>query len=135
MILQNRTHVKTDHLITKDKMQDHKNPKKLNLLKGALVFSDSLTTVSPTYAEEIQGEEGFGLDPLLVENKGKLRGILNGIDTSYWNPETDPFLEQNYQTDGINLDEVIKAKTENGSPKHVVLKNFLAYQKYQVFTL
>jgi starch synthase len=108
-----RLGLKTDHLITKDKMQDHKNPKKLNLLKGALVFSDSLTTVSPTYAEEIQGKEGFGLDPLLVENKGKLRGILNGIDTSYWNPETDPFLEQNYQTDGINLDEVIKAKTEN----------------------
>lgn len=108
-----RLGLKTDHLITKDKMQDHKNPEKLNLLKGALVFSDSLTTVSPTYAKEIQGKEGFGLDPLLVENKGKLRGILNGIDTSYWNPETDPLLEQNYQTDGIDLDEVIEAKTAN----------------------
>ncbi len=108
-----RLGLKTEYLITKDKMQDHKNPKKINLLKGALVFSDSLTTVSPTYAKEIQGKEGFGLDPLLIENKGKLRGILNGIDTSYWNPETDPLLEQNYQTDGIDLDEVIKAKTVN----------------------
>lgn len=108
-----RLGLKTGHLITKDKMQDHKNPKKLNLLKGALVYSDSLTTVSPTYAKEIQGKEGFGLDSLLVENKGKLRGILNGIDTSYWNPETDPLLEENYQADGINLDEVIEAKTTN----------------------
>ena len=108
-----RLGLKTDHLLTTDKMQDHKNPKKLNLLKGALVYSDRLTTVSPTYAKEIQGNEGFGLDSLLVEHKGKLRGILNGIDTSYWNPETDPFLEKNYPTDGIDLDEIIEAKTEN----------------------
>ncbi|MCB1110149.1 MAG: glycosyltransferase, partial [Chlamydiia bacterium] len=78
-----------------------------------LVYSDCLTTVSPTYAREIQGKEGFGLESLLIEKKEKLQGILNGIDTSYWNPETDPLLEKNYPTHGNDLKEVLEAKSIN----------------------
>lgn len=108
-----RLGLRTDHLLKVNKMQDHHKPEKLNLLKGGLVYSDRLTTVSPTYAKEIQGEEGFGLGPLIIEKGNKMRGILNGIDTSYWNPEIDPFLAQNYPATGGDLPEVLEAKKEN----------------------
>ena len=65
----------------------------LNLLKGGLVFADAITTVSPTYAEEIQLPAfGNGLDGVLRDLRGKLTGILNGIDTRRWNPATDELL-------------------------------------------
>ncbi|MEM8727492.1 MAG: glycogen synthase [Chlamydiota bacterium] len=101
------------HLLKPDKLQDRSKPEKLNLLKGGLVYSDYLTTVSPTYAKEIQGSEGFGLGSVLKRRREKLQGILNGIDTDYWNPETDPFIEKNYPTDGNDLNEVETAKLEN----------------------
>lgn len=69
----------------------------LNLLKAGIVFADSLTTVSPTYAREIQtSEQGCGLEGALVQRGDVLSGILNGIDTAIWNPQTDPHLAQNY---------------------------------------
>lgn len=69
----------------------------LNLLKGGLVYSDQLATVSPTYAQEVQTQEyGCGLNGLLHTNAHRLTGILNGIDTHEWNPETDPHLPANY---------------------------------------
>jgi len=69
----------------------------LNLLKTGIVFSDYLTTVSPTYAQEIQSVEfGHGLDSVLRERRGRLRGIMNGIDHSIWDPETDPKIAANY---------------------------------------
>jgi starch synthase len=65
----------------------------LNLLKGGLVFADALTTVSPSYAEEIQLPAfGHGLDGVLRAAAGKLTGILNGIDTTTWDPSADRFL-------------------------------------------
>lgn len=108
-----RLGLKTEHLLKKDKMQDTKEPQKLNILKGALIYSDILTTVSPTYAKEIQGKEGFGLESILTEKREKLRGILNGIDTSYWNPTTDPLLEKNYPSDGKDLKSILEAKMVN----------------------
>jgi starch synthase len=64
-----------------------------NCLKGGLVFSDWITTVSPTYSREIRSsEQGFGLDGVLAERKERVTGILNGIDDQEWNPETDPHL-------------------------------------------
>ncbi len=70
---------------------------KLNLLKGGILFSDLVTTVSPSYAEEIQREEfGFGLDGLLRSRADRLVGILNGVDYDEWNPATDPHLKRNY---------------------------------------
>lgn len=65
----------------------------IGFLKAALVFADRITTVSPTYATEIMGEEsGMGLSGLLAGRGDVLSGILNGIDTDVWNPATDPAL-------------------------------------------
>ncbi|QDT49659.1 Glycogen synthase [Symmachiella dynata] len=69
----------------------------LNLLKTGIAFSDYITTVSPTYAQEIQGEaNGAGLDSVLTHCADRLVGILNGVDMSQWNPKIDPHLAQNY---------------------------------------
>jgi starch synthase len=66
-------------------------------IKGGLIWSDELSTVSRRYAEEIQTPEfGFGLDGLLRARRDSLVGILNGVDYSYWNPETDPLIAANY---------------------------------------
>jgi starch synthase len=63
----------------------------INCLKGGLVYADGLTTVSPTYAQEIQTHEfGCGLEGLLARRQNALTGILNGIDVEEWNPKTDP---------------------------------------------
>jgi starch synthase len=75
---------------------------KLSLLKGGIIFADAVTTVSPTYAEEIQTiEGGWGLDGLLRANAHKVSGVLNGIDYSLWNPSTDPFLPATYDRDDL----------------------------------
>jgi starch synthase len=65
----------------------------VGFLKAGLQLSDRITTVSPTYAQEIQqGHAGMGLDGLLRVRAGDLAGILNGIDVEVWNPETDPLI-------------------------------------------
>ncbi|MBI4461517.1 MAG: glycogen synthase GlgA [Acidobacteria bacterium] len=70
---------------------------KVNFLKGGIVFADSLTTVSRKYAQEIQTPEyGHGLDGILRTRSQRVTGILNGVDYSEWNPETDKFLVANY---------------------------------------
>ncbi|XUW99642.1 MAG: glycogen synthase GlgA [Dehalogenimonas sp.] len=70
---------------------------KINFLKSGLVAADRLTTVSPTYALEIQEPGGgFGLEGVLKERSRDLSGILNGIDYTAWNPETDPVIEKNF---------------------------------------
>jgi starch synthase len=69
----------------------------INLLKGALVFADKITTVSPSYAREIiETEQGFGLEGVLRERRSDLVGILNGVDYGEWNPESDPFIAAPY---------------------------------------
>ena len=71
----------------------------ISFLKAGLQFADRITTVSPTYAVEIQGDEGgMGLGGLLRERSRVLSGILNGIDTSVWNPETDPHIAARFST-------------------------------------
>lgn len=64
----------------------------LGFLKGGLALADAITTVSPTYAQEIQAFGGHGLEGLLRHRSGALRGILNGVDRAVWNPATDPSL-------------------------------------------
>ncbi len=72
----------------------------LNLLKTGIVFADRLSTVSPTYAEEIQSEPlGCGLSDVLRHRADVLTGIVNGIDTDHWNPATDAHLAQTYDAD------------------------------------
>jgi starch synthase len=70
---------------------------RLSFLKGGLVFADGITTVSPTYSREIQGEElGCGLDGLLRSRRDVLRGITNGIDVEAWNPMADERIAERY---------------------------------------
>ena len=80
-----------------------------NMLKGGLAYADRITTVSYTYAHEIQTNEyGEHLENHLRYHSGKLRGIVNGIDYGMWNPETDPALAVNY-----GLGNVLDHKMEN----------------------
>ena len=80
-----------------------------NMLKGGLAYADRITTVSHTYAQEIQtAEYGEHLENHLRYHSGKLRGIVNGIDYGMWNPETDPALAVNY-----GLGNVLDRKMEN----------------------
>ena len=73
---------------------------KINFLKGGLVFSDLLTTVSRTYAAEIRTPEfGNGLDGVLEERAADLYGVINGIDYEQWNPAKDPALTRPYSAD------------------------------------
>ena len=70
---------------------------RVNFLKGALIFSDYLTTVSPKYAEEIQTREyGHGLDGVVRNRADRLTGILNGVDYAVWNPEKDKLIAARY---------------------------------------
>ncbi len=69
----------------------------MSFLKGGLHYADRITTVSPTYAREIQREPlGMGLQGLLAHRAPVLTGILNGIDTDAWDPETDPYIAKYY---------------------------------------
>jgi starch synthase len=86
---------------------------RVNFLKGALIFSDYLTTVSPKYAEEIKTVEyGHGLDGVVRNRAARLRGILNGVDYAAWSPERDKMIASRYS-----------AKDMSG--KHICKKNLL----------
>jgi starch synthase len=74
----------------------------IGFLTAGLQFADRITTVSPTYAIEIQEEEqGMGLAGLLRERSADLTGILNGIDISVWNPATDPNIASRFSIDNL----------------------------------
>jgi starch synthase len=75
----------------------------LNLLKGGLIFSDLVTTVSRRYAQEIQTPEfGHGLDGVIRSRADFVVGILNGVDYGEWNPETDRFLAARYSATDLS---------------------------------
>ncbi len=93
-----------DYYFTPDKLESYKDA---NLLKGGLVFADAITTVSDTYAEEIKTEfYGENLDGLLRARSHDLRGIVNGIDTDNFNPETDKFIEYNYNAMNFRKEKI-----------------------------
>lgn len=82
----------------------------LNFLKTGIIFSDAIIAVSPTYASEIQEpENGFGLDGVLRERAYRLYGILNGIDTVSYDPETDPTLYKTFGPGSLNAREINRA--------------------------
>ena len=75
---------------------------KLNFLKGALVYSDFITTVSRKYAQEIQTSEyGFGLEGVLRARSSVVAGILNGVDYKEWSPEKDKLITTKYSPDNL----------------------------------
>src|SRR5208282_2792122 len=70
---------------------------RVNFLKGGILYADAVTTVSERYARDIQTPEfGAGLDAVVREHAGKLKGILNGADYVTWNPATDKLIASNY---------------------------------------
>lgn len=84
---------------------------RVNFLKGGIIYSDIITTVSPTYSKEIQeAEQGCGLEGLLKKRNQYLYGVLNGVDYEIWNPEIDPFIPYHYSLD--DLSGKIKCKRE-----------------------
>lgn len=84
---------------------------KLSFMKAGLHYADRITTVSPRYAEEIQTEAyGYGFAGLLHWRRADLVGILNGIDTSVWNPATDPHLPRRYEFAHLKGKEACKAQ-------------------------
>ena len=81
----------------------------LSFLKAGVYYADSITTVSPTYAAEIQTEEfGFGMQGLLANRSQDIHGILNGIDTNEWNPATDPHLSHHYDSARLDQKRLVK---------------------------
>ena len=95
---------------------------RVNWMKGAINYSDKVLVVSPKYADEILGDEfGEGMDYTLRGHRGKINGILNGIDYEVFNPKTDKNLVKNYDIKSL------KHKEEN---KKAILKEFgLEYKK------
>jgi len=95
---------------------------KVNFLKGALIYSDQLTTVSRKYAQEIQTPEyGHGLEGVIRDRAKDLTGILNGVDYAAWSPEVDKLITANYSAENPdgkrtckrNLLEVFKLPVQN----------------------
>ncbi len=92
-----------DSYFTPDKLEAYKNG---NLLKGGIVYADAITTVSQTYAKEIQLPfYGEGLDGLMRARANDLRGIVNGIDYVEWNPDTDQLLAATYNVDNFRREK------------------------------
>ena len=93
-----------DYYFTPDKLECYKDA---NLLKGGIVFADAVTTVSNTYAEEIKTAfYGEGLDALLRARTNDLRGIVNGIDYTDFNPEGDKYIVQNYSAANFRKEKI-----------------------------
>jgi starch synthase len=82
----------------------------INFLKGGIVFSDIINTVSRKYSEEIQTAEfGCGLDGILRTRKSDLYGIINGIDYEDWSPEKDPYIPAHYDNKDVKNKKISKA--------------------------
>lgn len=106
----------------------------VNLLKGGVIYADRLTTVSPTYCQEIQTPEyGFGLEGVFREQRDRLVGIVNGIDLDLWNPAADPFLPATYSATDLRGKLLCKTALERecgltgqGSPLFAVVSRLVS---------
>ncbi len=93
-----------EYFFSSDKLESYKDA---NLLKGGIVYADAVTTVSPSYAEEIKTQYyGEGLDGLLNARSGDLRGIVNGIDVDVFNPETDENIVAKYSIENFRKEKI-----------------------------
>ena len=93
-----------DYFFTPDKLESYKNA---NLLKGGLVYADAITTVSETYAKEIMTPfYGESLDGLLRARENDLRGIVNGIDYSEYDPSVDKFIDYKYNAQNFRKEKI-----------------------------
>ncbi|MFZ3086733.1 MAG: glycogen synthase GlgA, partial [Methylotenera sp.] len=86
----------------------------LSFLKAGIFYADAISTVSPRYAKEIQTATfGFGLEGLLTNRGDEIKGILNGIETDEWNPETDKYLTKNYSSKDLAGKQQVKAALQH----------------------
>ena len=85
-----------------DRLRDNHNPHAINLMKGGIVFSNFVTTVSPRHAWEAKdGGQAHGLEHTLHVHHYKYGGVLNGLDYEAWNPESDPHIPSHYSAKTI----------------------------------
>jgi len=86
-----------EHFLDADRLGDDFRYQGLNPMKGGVIYSNFVTTVSPSHADEALHDDGAcGLGRTLKEHRVKFRGVLNGVDYEAWNPETDPYLPAHY---------------------------------------
>ena len=94
----------SDYYFTNDKLEAYGDA---NLLKGGIVYADTVTTVSNTYAQEVKTEfYGEGLHGLLQAREGELKGIVNGIDYTDFNPESNPLIYNNYTVENFRKEKI-----------------------------
>ncbi|NJD08460.1 MAG: glycogen synthase, partial [Methylococcaceae bacterium] len=92
-----------DYYFHYDRLRDNHNATAINLMKGGVVYSNFVTTVSPRHAYEAKDQgQGFGLESTLHIHHGKYGGVVNGIDYGFWNPEIDPHIPVHYSVDSID---------------------------------
>jgi len=90
------------HYFVPNRLQDDHHVDGVNLMKGGIVYSNFVTTVSPTYANEIRDTAlGEGLQGVLQHYNDKVGGVLNGVDYNIWNPEIDPHIPYHYNADSL----------------------------------
>jgi starch synthase len=129
-------------LFTIDKLEFYG---KINFLKGALVFSDFITTVSKKYSQEIQtAEYGFGLEGVLKARSGTVNGILNGVDYNEWSPQTDKFIAAHYSPEDLSgklkckqdlLAEFSVPKADPKLPVIGIVSRFAAQKGFDLISL
>jgi len=116
----------------------------INLLKGGMVFSDLINTVSPTYSKEIQTKEfGYGLEGVLNKRKNSVFGILNGLDYSIWNPETDKLIAKTYSAEKIkdknenkkDLQKICKLPEDSGVPLFGIVSRLAEQKGFDILAL
>lgn len=115
---------------------------KINLLKGGMVFADMINTVSPTYSNEIQTKEfGFGLEGILSKRRDCLFGILNGLDYSIWNPQTDKFIARQFSLSDLkhkaenkqDLQKICKLPVEKDIPLFGIVSRLAEQKGFDIF--
>jgi starch synthase len=114
---------------------------KVNILKGGIVFADLITTVSQTYSKEIQTKEfGFGMEGVLNKRRDSVFGILNGLDYSIWNPETDKFILKNYSLQNLQdkyqnkeeLQKICKLPTKEDVPLFGIVSRLVEQKGFDI---
>jgi starch synthase len=92
----------TDYFLDADRLGDDFRYRGLNPMKGGILYSNFVTTVSPNHADEALHDDGAcGLGRALKEHQDRFRGVLNGVDYDVWNPQTDPYLPAHYSIENI----------------------------------
>ena len=92
-----------ERLLQPERLRDGDRSDAVNLLKGGVVYSNAVTTVSAQHAWEVRhSDHGWGMADTLQEHRGKFAGILNGLDARTWSPETDPHIARRYSAADVD---------------------------------